>query len=84
MTQINNNLLKQFHSHGLSFNEGVAVDARLVKSAIRPGSKDKLNRIKEKHETPEGKLDKNGQPKKFCRDLESDWTIKNDKPHKQY
>ena len=29
----------------------------------------------------EGKVDKNGNPLKFSRDLESDWTIKNDKPH---
>ena len=29
----------------------------------------------------EGKLDKNGKAKKFPRDLESDWTNKNDVPH---
>ena len=34
-----------------------------------------------KADTPEGKLDKKGNPKKFSRDLESDWTVKNDKPH---
>ena len=34
-----------------------------------------------KHNTPEGKLDKNGNPLKFHRDLESNWTIKNDDPH---
>ena len=33
MIEINNALLKQFHRKGLSINEGVAVDARLVKSA---------------------------------------------------
>ncbi len=27
------------------------------------------------------KLDKNGKPLKFCRDLESNWTVKNDVPH---
>ena len=31
--------------------------------------------------SPEGKLDKNGKPKKYTRDLDSNWVIKNDKPH---
>jgi IS5 family transposase len=34
-----------------------------------------------KRETPEGKIDKNGNPLKFSRDLESDWTVKNEIPH---
>ncbi len=87
MIQINSELLKQFHQYGLSINKGVAVDARLVKSASRPKSKDKLKEIKEHFLTPEGKLDKNGNVKKFGRDLDSDWTVnlkvtrKNDEPH---
>ena len=81
MIQINSVLLKQFYQLGLSINEGVAVDARLVKSASKPVSKDKMKELIEKHDTPEGKLDKNGNLKKFTRDLESDWTIKNNKPH---
>ncbi len=43
-----------------------------------------FNRVKErknKRSTPEGRLDKNGNPLKFSRDLESDWTIKNNTPH---
>ncbi len=81
MIEINSALLKQFHRKGLSINEGVAVDARLVKSASKPAPKDKLHEIIKKAETPEGKLDRKGNPKKFSRDLESDWTVKNDKPH---
>ena len=81
MLQINSALLKQFHQHGLSINEGVAVDARLVKSVSRPVSKNQLKELKDKFDTPEGKLDKNGNIKKFSRDLDSDWTIKNDEPH---
>ena len=81
MIQINSELLKQFHRYGLSINKGVAVDARLVKSASKPKSKDRLEEIKEHALTPEGKLDKNGNKKKFSRDLDSDWTIKNDEPH---
>ncbi len=81
MIQINSALLKQFHQLGLSINEGVAVDARLVKSISRPVSNKKLKELIEESETPEGKLDKNGNPKKFSRDLDSDWVIKNDEPH---
>jgi hypothetical protein len=32
-------------------------------------------------ETPEGRLDKTGNPLKLSRDLESDWTVKNNTPH---
>jgi IS5 family transposase len=46
-----------------------------------PLSNDKLKELREKQNGPEGKLYKNGKPKKFSRDLESDWTIKNDVPH---
>ncbi len=81
MVQLNSALLKQFHQQEISINVGVAVDARLVKSACRPVSTEKLNVLKEMAETLEGKLDKNGNFKKFPRDLESDWTIKNDDPH---
>ena len=81
MIQINSALLKQFHQLGLSINEGVAVDARLVKSTSRPVSNKKRKELIKESETPEGKLDKNGNPKKFSRDLDSDWVIKNDEPH---
>lgn len=81
MIQLNSALLKQFHQHGLSINKGVGVDARLVKSASRPASNEQLKEIKEKANTPEGKLDKNGNKKKFSRDLDSNWVIKNNKPH---
>ena len=53
----------------------------MVKSASKPLPNDKLEQLKDKRDTPEGKLDKNGNPLKFCRDLGSDWTVKNDKPH---
>ncbi len=52
-----------------------------VKSASRPISNEQLKEPKKQAETPEGKLDKNSNLKKFSRDLESDWTVKNDKPH---
>ena len=79
MDQINSEILRQFENQGLTINEGVAIDARLVKSASRPISNKEIK--KQKINTPEGKLDKNGKPLKFSRDMESDWTVKNGKPH---
>jgi IS5 family transposase len=81
MDQINSEILRQFEAKGLTINEGIAVDARLVKSASRPVSNEKLKELKEKNNTAEGKLDKNGKPKKFSRDLHSDWVVQKDKPH---
>jgi IS5 family transposase len=77
MRMINHELLSQFASKGLTINEGVAIDARLVQSASHPLSQKKLEEEKKKKETPEGKLDKNGNILKFSRDLDSDWTVKN-------
>ena len=81
MFELNNVVLQEFSKKGLVINEGIAVDARLVKSASKPLSNTELEKLREKRDTPEGKLDKNGKPLKFCRDSESDWTVKNDKPH---
>jgi len=81
MDQINSEILRQFESQGLTINEGIAVDARLVKSASRPISGDKIKQVRDKHNTPEGKLDKNGKPLKFHRDLDSDWVVQKDTPH---
>ena len=81
MIELNNVVLQEFAKRGLSINEGIAVDARLVKSASKPLSNDELKKLKDKRDTPEGKLDKNGNPLKFSRDTESNWTVKNDEPH---
>jgi transposase, IS5 family len=81
MDQINTEILRQFEGQGLSINEGIAVDARLVKSASHPISNNQIKEIRKKKNTPEGKLDKNGKLLKLSRDMESDWTVKNDKPH---
>ena len=74
-------ILNQFANQGLAINEGVAIDARIVKSASRPMSKKQLDELKTARALPEGGVDKNGNTRKFSRDLESDWTIKNDKPY---
>jgi IS5 family transposase len=81
MIKINSELLKQFHQHGLSINAGVAVDARLVKSANKPLSNKKMKQLKLHLDSPEGKLDKNGNLRKYTRDHESNWVIKNNEPH---
>ena len=89
---VNNEVLQQFSQKGLTINEGIAIDARLIESASHLKepcgsatqwalSNDELEKQKEKRSTPEGQLDKNGNPLKFCRDLESDWTVKNEEPH---
>jgi len=39
MRELNSLVLQEFSKRGLSINEGIAVDARLVKSASRPMSK---------------------------------------------
>jgi len=81
MIQLNNEILLQFAHKGLTINQGIAIDARLVKSASRPMSNADVRKLKEKRNTPEGNLDTNGNPLRFSRDRESDWTIKNDTPH---
>ncbi len=81
MDQINSEILRQFENQGLTINEGVAIDARLVKSASRPISNKEIKKQQKKRNTPEGKLDKNGKPVKFSRDMESNWTVKNNEPH---
>jgi len=81
MDQINSEILRQFENQSLTINEGIAVDARLVKSASRPISNNKIKETREKHNTPEGKLDKNGKPLKFHRDLDSNWVVQKDIIH---
>jgi len=76
MNLINSVVLQQFSRKGLVINEGVAVDARLVQSASHPISNEEIKKQREKRETSEGKLDKNGNLLKFSRDLDSDWVVK--------
>jgi hypothetical protein len=60
--RINSEILRQFEKQGLTINEGVAIDARLVKFNNHPISNKQIKEFKEKMSTPEGKLDKNGKP----------------------
>ena len=61
MIQLNNEILLQFAHKGLSINEGIAVDARLVKSASKPMSNEDIRKRKRKRVTLEGKVDKKGR-----------------------
>lgn len=79
--RITQNVLNQFSQKGITINEGIAVDARIVKSVSRPLSKEKLEKLKKERSTSEGKLDKTGKLRKFSRDLESNWTVKNKKAY---
>jgi IS5 family transposase len=76
MMKLNSVVLQGFERNGLSINEGIAVDARLVKSASKPISNDEIKKQQDKRNTVEGKEDRNGSPVKFSRDVESDWTVK--------
>ena len=44
MRMINHELLSQFAAKGLTINEGIAIDARLVQSASHPLSNEKLQK----------------------------------------
>ena len=67
---INSDILSPFKANGLTINKGIAVDARLVKSTSQLVSNDKLKQLRDKNDTPEGKLNKNGNIKKYTRDLD--------------
>ena len=52
-----------------------------MKSASRPVSRYGIKELQEQRNQGEGETDKNGNPLKFRRDVESDWTVKNEVPH---
>jgi hypothetical protein len=58
MIKLNNEVLLQFARKGLTINEGIAVDARLVMSASRAISNEDIKKLKEKRNPSEGKFDK--------------------------
>jgi transposase, IS5 family len=78
MERVHANLLRQLQKKGFSIDAGLAVDARLIRSASTPVSKDKLEEKKQEREQRE--FDTTKRPLKFCRDLESDWTKRKEVP----
>ena len=81
MIKLNSNILNQFAQKGLSINEGIAIDARLVQSTSPTTSNDDFHKQPKKRNSPEGHIDKNRNPIKFQRDLESDGVVQNGPPH---
>ena len=79
--RLTHNIMEQFSDMGIKINQGIAVDARIVKSASKILKKEELKAVKAERLAPGGDLDRNGKVRKFSRDIESDWTIKNDRPY---
>jgi len=73
-------LLNQFDILGFSIESGMAVDARVVKSASRPVSDKNLRELREKRKIRLQMKKKTQRAMRFQRDLDSDWTVKNNKP----
>jgi IS5 family transposase len=48
-------VLNRFSDQGLTINEGIAIDGRIVKSASRPMSKEQLKELKDKISAPKPK-----------------------------
>jgi IS5 family transposase len=69
------------HAPCSRFRSRLPKDARLVTSVTRAASNDEPTKLKEKRATPEGRRDRKGRPLTFSRDLESDRTVRDDKPH---
>jgi len=72
MERIHVEILGQLQKKWFSIDAGLAVDARLVRSASKPVSRDKVE--EKKQERKQRKQDPTREPVKFGRDLESDWT----------
>jgi IS5 family transposase len=80
LEKVHHELLNQFDTLGFSIESGMAVDARVVKSASRPVSDKKLRELREKRKLRLKMRKKTQRAMRFQRDLDSDWTVKNDKP----
>jgi IS5 family transposase len=80
LEQVHHELLDQLSTMGFSIESGMAVDARVVKSASRPVSDKKLRELREKRKSRLQMKKKTQRTMRFQRDLDSDWTVKNNKP----
>jgi len=68
----------KLRAKGFSIDAGLAVDARLVRSASSSLSKEKIEKVRQERQSKE--QDDKDKPVKFSRDVESDWTVKRDVP----
>ena len=80
LEKVHHELLNQFDAQGFSIESGMALDARVVKSASRPVSDRKLRELREKRKNRLQMKKKTQRAMRFQRDLDLDWTVKNNKP----
>ena len=73
-------MLNQLDTQGFSIESGMALDARVVKSASRPVSDRKFRELREKRKNRLQMKKKTQRAMRFQRDLDLDWTVKNNKP----
>ena len=77
MENIHHELLQQFDALGFSIESGMAVDARIIKSASRPVPGKKLKELRKQRKSKTQQRKKSRHSMRFQRDLDSDWTVKN-------
>ncbi|MDD5414836.1 MAG: IS5 family transposase [Smithellaceae bacterium] len=80
LEQVHHELLCQLSVMGFSIESGMAVDARVVRSASRPVGDKKLKELREKRKIRAQMRKKTQRAMRFQRDLDSDWTVKNKQP----
>ena len=80
LERVHQELLMQFDGLGYSIESGMAVDARVIKSASRPISDKHLRELREKRKIKAQMRKKTKKAMKYQRDLDSDWTVKNKVP----
>ena len=80
LEKVHHELLDQLSKLGFSIESGMAVDARVVRSASRPVSDRTLRELREQRKNRLQMRKKTQRAMRFQRDLDSDWTVKNKKP----
>lgn len=80
LEKVHHELLNQFDTLVFSIEFGMALYARVVKLASRPVSDRNLRELREKRKIRLEMRKKTHRAMRFQRDLDSDWTVKNDKP----
>jgi len=79
LERIHHELLEQFSALGFSLESGMAVDARVIRSASRPVSTNNLDALREKKDRTKMRK-KTQRAMRFQRDCDSTWTVKNKQP----
>ena len=80
LEKIHHELLEQFANLGFSLESGMAVDARVIRSANRPVSANRLETLRAKRKSRTKMRKKTQRTMRFQRDIDSDWTVKNKQP----